>query len=133
VDAAGQPTPGPFKFWRVMIAASIRVAASEAELPVGNDKATEGLLTAWPAATLALRSAVKVARSGGQEQGIRMPLIPTQLPVPSGEVPAVTPNAGIKEAGTRDELSAAAAGAGAGAAARAGAGAAAAGGDAVPA
>ena len=34
----------------------IWVAASEAELLVGNDKVTEWLLTAWSAATLALRS-----------------------------------------------------------------------------
>jgi len=100
VDAAGQPTPGPFKFWRVTIAAWIRATWDACEESVGKESAMLGLLTACPAATLALRSLVKVVRSGGQLQGIRILLIPTQFPVPSGSVPAVTPKAGIKFAGT---------------------------------
>lgn len=55
VEAAGQPTPGPLRFWRVTIAACRRVSWEFLELSVGKETATEGLLTAFPAATLALR------------------------------------------------------------------------------
>jgi len=49
---------------------------------------------------------MKVLRSGGQEHGIKMgwpfgPSIPSQLPVPLGFTPAVTPNSGTREASTR--------------------------------
>lgn len=115
MDAAGQPTPGPFKFWSVTMAASIRWAADALSLPVGKDTAILGLLVACPAATLAFKSAMNVLRSGGQEQGILMLLIPMQLPVPSGLCPAVTPNCGTNEAST-PPAGAGAAGAGAGAA-----------------
>lgn len=46
MEAAGQPTPGPFKFCKVTIEASIRAAASALVLPVGNDKETLGLFVA---------------------------------------------------------------------------------------
>ena len=45
VDVLGQPTPGPLRFWRVTVAASMRAAWSAFELPVGKDTATEGLAT----------------------------------------------------------------------------------------
>jgi len=73
---------------------------------VGNETAMEGLLVAWPAAAFALRSAAKVAASGGQAQGTAMgfPLAPltapSQLPVPVGLTFAACPKAGIRAAGT---------------------------------
>jgi hypothetical protein len=39
---------------------------------------------------------MKEARLGGQEQGILIPLIPSQSPVPVGLVPGLTPNWGTK-------------------------------------
>jgi hypothetical protein len=55
VEAAGQPTPGPLRFWRVTSAACIRVSWDSLEPSVGKETATEGLLTAFPAATFALK------------------------------------------------------------------------------
>ena len=51
VDATGQPSPGPFRFWRVTIAAWIRAACEAVLLSAGKDTFIEGLCTAWPAAT----------------------------------------------------------------------------------
>jgi hypothetical protein len=97
VEAAGQPTPGPFKFCNVTSEAWILAALDAFELSVGNDTGTLGLLIAWPAATFwlnayaygypnqelasnvsfilewrrdALRTWMNELRSGGQEQGI---------------------------------------------------------------
>jgi hypothetical protein len=39
-------------------------------------------------------TAMKESRLGGQEQGILIPLMPSQSPVPVGLVPAFTPNWG---------------------------------------
>jgi hypothetical protein len=55
VDAAGQPTPAPLRFCSVTMAAWMRVSAEALVLSVGNDTATEGLLTAFLAKTLAFR------------------------------------------------------------------------------
>lgn len=71
------------------------------ELSVGNETATPGLLTACPAATLALREAMKELRSGGQKHGILTTcpaafLIPSQSPVPVGFNPAWRPNWGTR-------------------------------------
>ena len=49
VETAGHPFPGPFKFWRVMVAAVILADLSALESPVGKDTETVGLLTAFPA------------------------------------------------------------------------------------
>ena len=46
VDDAGQPCPGPCKFWRVTSAAWIRLAFEGLSDPEGNDTAIEGLLIA---------------------------------------------------------------------------------------
>ena len=51
VDATGQPSPGPFRFWRVSIAAWTRAAFEAVLLSAGKDTFSEGLCTAWPAAT----------------------------------------------------------------------------------
>ena len=56
VDAAGQPLPGPLRFWRETSAALMRAALSAFELPVGKLTATVGLLTAFPAATFAVNA-----------------------------------------------------------------------------
>lgn len=53
VDAAGHPTPGPWRFCSVTSAALIRANCDALESSTGNETATVGLLTAWPAATLA--------------------------------------------------------------------------------
>jgi hypothetical protein len=53
VDEAGQPTPGPLRFWRVVTDVWRRVIWDATELSVGNGAATPGLLTSWPAATSA--------------------------------------------------------------------------------
>ena len=53
VDTAGQPTPGPFKFWRVTRAAWIRACWEAFELSVGKEMGTLGLFRTWPALTLA--------------------------------------------------------------------------------
>lgn len=96
------------------------------ELSVGNETATPGLLTACPAATLALRdfrtslrtatrgthklilTAMKEPRSGGQEHGILTTcpaafLIPSQSPVPVGFNPAWRPNWGTRLGSTPPE------------------------------
>ena len=44
VAAAGQPLPGPLRFWRVTSAAWMRAALSAFELPVGKLTFTLGLL-----------------------------------------------------------------------------------------
>lgn len=72
----GQPFPGPLRFWRVTVAASMRAALSVFELPVGKETATEGavrglvshhmegleqrahLLIALPALTFAVSAAM---------------------------------------------------------------------------
>ena len=66
----------------------MRAASEAALLSVGKESGTEGLLTALPAATLALRAWANVAASGGQAQGtlIGWPFAPftapSQLPTP---------------------------------------------------
>jgi hypothetical protein len=84
VDDAGHPTPGPNKFCRDEMAVWIRAICEPVELSVGNGAGTPGLWTSCPAATLAESDAMNEFRSGGQEQGILMLLIPMQLPAPSG-------------------------------------------------
>ena len=54
VDAAGHPTPGPWRFCNVIMLATIRAALEVFELSVGNEKGTAVLLTALPAATFSL-------------------------------------------------------------------------------
>ena len=49
VDASGQPFPGPFRFWRVIAAASTLADLSSFESPMGKGTLTKGLLTANPA------------------------------------------------------------------------------------
>lgn len=56
VAAMGQPTPSPFKFWRVTAAALKRVSIDALELSVGNEKGTDGLLMTFPALMLFARS-----------------------------------------------------------------------------
>jgi len=46
VEAAGHPTPGPLRFWRVMMDALIRASLDALESSVGKDNETVGLLTA---------------------------------------------------------------------------------------
>lgn len=70
------------------------------------------------------------SRLGGQEQGILMPLTPSQSPVPVGLVPATIPNWGTRLGSTPP---AAGAGAGAGGAGAGGGGAGAAAGGGLPA
>jgi hypothetical protein len=130
VDAAGQPTPGPFRFWIVTKAASIRAAFDAFELSVGNETDTEGLWTAWPAATFASSAEMYTSCDGGHEHGtlIGWPLepftAPSQSPVPVGFTPLEKPSGGASAATELDaaeELDAAGvdAGAAAGAAAAA--------------
>jgi len=128
VDAAGQPTPGPLRFWSDEIAVWSLVICEAVELSVGKGAATAGLLTSWPAATFAATWAMNESRLGGQEQGIFIPLMPSQSPVPVGFTPGETPKSGTSDAS--NPAGAAAAGAGAGDGDAAGAGAAA--GAAVP-
>lgn len=121
----------------------MRACWSALLLPVGNETATEGFLTAWPAATFAFRDYKKAARQhriskmeqnrksgrtamnwsrgGGHEHGMLMLFTPLQLPVPSGLVPATTPKSGTSDWST-PPLEGAGAGVGAGAGAGAGAG-----------
>ena len=53
VETEGHPCPGPRRFCIVTIAVWMRANLDACELSVGNDTVTAGLLTAWPAATLA--------------------------------------------------------------------------------
>lgn len=80
------PTPGPTRFCKVTDAAVSLANALWMELSVGKTKAPiPELLTARPAAMLALRSLMKRVRSGGQSQGISTPgTAPEQSPVPGG-------------------------------------------------
>ena len=55
VETMGQPTPGPLRFWSVTAAALRRASWEAVELSVGKVSATEGLCTAWPARTFAVR------------------------------------------------------------------------------
>ena len=55
VLAAGHPFPGPFRFCSVTSEAWMRASCDSVESSSGKVTATEGLLTAFPAATLALR------------------------------------------------------------------------------
>ena len=55
VLAAGHPFPGPFRFCSVSSEAWMRASCDSVESSSGKVTATEGLLTAFPAATLALR------------------------------------------------------------------------------
>jgi len=85
--------------------ALMRANLDALELSVGNDNETVGLLTAWPAATLALKDWMKDSRSGGQEQGILMGTpcafgMPSQSPVPVGFKPAARPNCGTRAGST---------------------------------
>jgi len=89
----------------VTAAAFSRASCELVELSVGKESLTVGLLRTKPAATLELSSSMKLSRSGGQEQGIKTgwpfaPLMPSQLPVPLGFWPAVTPNSGTSAAST---------------------------------
>jgi hypothetical protein len=135
VDAAGQPFPGPFKFWRVTREAWILAILLALLLSVGKLSPTLGLLTTWPAARLALSDWMKEARSGGQAQGILIGrpdaslTAPSQSPVPVGLTPAAWPKSGTKASMLLPAGGAGAGGAGAGAGAGGGA---AAGGGAVP-
>lgn len=52
VAAMGQPTPAPFKFWRVTAAALNRALMEAVELSVGKEMGTVGLLMTFPALRL---------------------------------------------------------------------------------
>jgi len=83
----------------------ILVICDAVELSVGKSIATAVLLTAWPAATLALRDLMNEVLSGGQEHGISTglpsaPVVPSQLPVPDGLTPASIPNSGTRDGST---------------------------------
>jgi len=56
VDAAGHPTPGPRRFCRVTVAALRRASLDALESSSGKLTWMVGLLTAWPAATLAFKA-----------------------------------------------------------------------------
>ena len=58
VAACGHPTPGPKRFWSVIVAALMRASWEACELSVGKDSWTPVLLMAWPAATFAFKSFV---------------------------------------------------------------------------
>lgn len=105
VDDAGQPTPGPSRFCNDIKTAVILVICDAVELSVGKSIATAVLLTAWPAATLALRDFMNESLSGGQEHGMSTglpsaPVVPSQLPVPDGLTPASIPNSGTRDGST---------------------------------
>lgn len=125
VDAAGHPTPGPWRFCKVIMAAwtrAILVGVDWSAASLENVRATPGLLIACPAAALSLNccnsgepgqsltwlfniTCIKSFLSGGQAQGILTIwpcafFIPSQLPVPSGFTPAWTPNSGTNAAFT---------------------------------
>ena len=58
VAACGHPTPGPKRFWSVIVAALMRASWDACELSVGKDNWTPVLLMAWPAATFAFKSCI---------------------------------------------------------------------------
>ena len=83
VAAWGQPTPGPWMFWSVTVAALRRASWDALELSSGKVSLTEGLLITNPAFTFWLRREMNELRSGGHVQGILIgwplgPLIPSQ-------------------------------------------------------
>jgi hypothetical protein len=55
VEAAGQPFPGPFKFWSVTREAWMWATLDALSCPVGKVTGIEGLFTAWPALTFAFK------------------------------------------------------------------------------
>ncbi len=55
VEATGQPCPVPLRFCSVTVAALMRMSWDVVELSTGKEIGTDGLLTTWPAATLAFR------------------------------------------------------------------------------
>ena len=59
VAAWGQPTPGPWMFWSVTVAALRRARAEALELSSGKEMPTEGLLMTKPAATFWFRSCAR--------------------------------------------------------------------------
>jgi len=102
----GHPFPTPFKFCNVIDMAVIRASWEAMDESVGKVTGTVGLLTAFPAATLALRDWRKMALSGGHAQGTWMGLpsapltAPSQFPVPVGFNPAWPPSSGTRAGST---------------------------------
>lgn len=55
VETAGQPTPGPCRFWSVESSVAMRACLSALDPPVGNGAGMLGLCTMWPAATFVFK------------------------------------------------------------------------------
>jgi hypothetical protein len=102
VEACGHPTPGPWRFCKVMVAIWKIVNWDCTESSSGKGgTATAVLFMHWPAATLAFRSAMNWSLLGGQSQGIAIgwplePVTPVQLPELPSLMPGVTSNWGIR-------------------------------------